>query len=94
MVFGHFGFVVESARSAEEALAVFDPRIRDLVITDNFMPGLSGVEMAHVIKPRSAGTPFLMYSRHVPEDTSCPDIVVQRPMHLLRIKDAADTFTH
>src|SRR5690348_14573993 len=49
---GNFGFVVESARSAEEALAVFDSRTHDLVITDNAMPGMSGLEMAHVIKLR------------------------------------------
>ena len=87
---GTFGFVVECARTAEEALAVFNPRIHDLVITDNSMPGMSGVEMAHVIKLRSAGTPVLMYSRHVPEDTSCLDMVIQRPVHLLRNKDAAE----
>jgi DNA-binding response OmpR family regulator len=87
---GTFGFVVESARSAEEALAVFDPRIHDLVITNNSMPGMSGVEMAHVIKLRSAATPVLMCTRQVPEDTSCIDLVFERPVHLLRLKDAAE----
>src|SRR5579859_1468057 len=57
---GSFGFVVETARNAEEALAVFDPRVHDLVITDNSMPGMSGVEMAHVIKLRAPSTPILM----------------------------------
>src|SRR5215831_3334907 len=87
---GSFGFVVESARSAEEALAVFDPRIHDLVITDNSMPGMSGVEMAHVIKLRSATTPVLMCARQAPEDKSCIDLVFERPVHLLRLKDAAE----
>jgi DNA-binding response OmpR family regulator len=87
---GSFGFVVESARSAEDALAVFDPRIHDLVITDHLMPGMSGAEMAHVIKLRSATTPVLMYTRQVPEDTSCIDLVFERPVHLLQLKDAAE----
>ena len=87
---GSFGFVVESARSAEEALAVFDPRIHDLVITDNSMPGMSGVEMAHVIKLRSATTPVLMSACQAPGDTSCIDLVLERPVHLLELKDAAE----
>jgi len=87
---GNFGFVVESARSAEEALAVFDSRIHDLVITDNAMPGMSGLEMAHVIKLRSANTPILMCASPVPEDTSCIDLALERPVHLLQLKDAAE----
>jgi CheY-like chemotaxis protein len=87
---GSFGFVVESARSAEEALAMFDPRIHDLVITENSMPGITGVELAHVIKLRSATTPVLMCARQLPDDTSCIDLVFERPVHLLQLKDAAE----
>jgi DNA-binding NtrC family response regulator len=87
---GSFGFFVESARNAEEALALFDPKVHDLVITDNSMPGMSGVEMAHVIKLRSARTPILMCSGHLPDDTTCIDLTLERPVHLLRLKDAAE----
>src|SRR5262245_13963058 len=54
------------------------------------MPGMSGVKMAHVIKLRSAATPVLMCTRKVPEDTSCIDLVFERPVHPLRLKDAAE----
>ncbi len=87
---GSFGFIVESARNAEEALAVFDPRIHDLVITDNSMPGMSGVEMAHVIKLRSPATPVLMCTGQRPDETSRLDAVLQRPVHLLDLKDTAE----
>jgi DNA-binding NtrC family response regulator len=87
---GTFGFLVESARNAEEALAVFDPKIHDLVITDNSMPGMSGVEMAHVIKLRSQLTPVLMCTGQAPSDTSCVDLVLERPVQLLRLKDGAE----
>jgi DNA-binding NtrC family response regulator len=87
---GSFGFLVESARNAEEALALFDPKVHDLVITDNSMPGMSGVEMAHIIKLRSAMTPVLMSAGYLPKDTSCVDLVLERPVHLLRLKDAAE----
>ena len=86
----NFGYAVDAVRSAEEALALFNPAIHDLVVTDNAMPGMSGAELAHVIKLRSQSTPVLMYTGHPPEDRSCVDLVVQRPTHLLTLKDAAD----
>ena len=45
----HFGYTVESARSAEEALAMFDPRVHDLVVTDNSMPGMTGAEKERLV---------------------------------------------
>ena len=86
----NFGYAVDAARTAEEGLALFDPAIHDLVVTDNSMPGMTGAEMAHVIKMRSPSTPVLMYSGHPPDDRSCLDRVIQRPTHLLALKDAAD----
>ena len=86
----NFGYAVDSVRSVEEALALFDPRIHDLVITDNRMPGMSGAEMAHIIKLRSPTTPVLMYTGLPPADQSCLDAVVQRPTHLLVLKEAVE----
>ena len=88
----HFGYAVDAVRNAEEALARFDPAVHDLVVTDNAMPGMTGAEMAHVIKMRSPSTPVLMYTGHPPKDQSCLDLVIQRPTHLLTLKDAADRF--
>lgn len=85
------GFSVDSARNAEEALALFNPRIHDVVVTDNSMPGMTGTEMAHIIKLRSPATPVLMYSGQLPEDRSCLDLVLQRPTHLLALKEAVDS---
>jgi CheY-like chemotaxis protein len=81
---------VDAVRTAEEALALFNRAIHDLVVTDNAMPGMTGAEMAHVIKLRSPSTPVLMYSGNPPDDRSCLDLVIQRPAHLLTLKDAAD----
>jgi len=87
----NFGYAVDAVRTAHEALDLFDPGIHDLVVTDNAMPGMTGGEMAHLIKLRSPSTPVLMYSGNPPEDRSCLDLVVQRPTHLLALKDAVDT---
>ena len=86
----NFGYAVESARSAEEALALFNPAMHDVVITDNSMPGMSGAEMAHIIKLRSQSTPVVMYSGTPPGDQSCVDVMVLRPSHLLALKDAIE----
>ena len=86
----NFGFVVDSAPSAEEALALFDPKIHDVVVTDNSMPGMNGAEMAHVIKLRSPSTPVLMYTGLVPDDQACVDLVIQKPAHMLALKEGVD----
>jgi CheY-like chemotaxis protein len=86
----NFGYAVDSVRSAEEALALFDPRVHDIVVTDNSMPGMTGGEMAHVIKLRSPSTPVLMYTGRPPADCSRLDSVIQRPAHLLVVKDSMD----
>jgi CheY-like chemotaxis protein len=86
----YFGYVVDSVRTAEEALGIFDPRIHDAVLTDNSMEMMSGLEMAHIIKLRSPSTPVIMHSTLPPEDRSCLDLVVQKPAHVLDIKEALD----
>lgn len=87
---GNFGYTVQSTRNAEEALALFDAKVHDLIITDNNMPGMTGTEMAHIIKMRSAPTPIIMYSGSPPEDRTCLDLFIPRPTHLLVLKEAVD----
>jgi len=60
------------------------------VITDNSMPGMTEVEMAQIIKLRAPSTPVIMHTGLLPEDRSCQDLVVQKPSHLLEIKEALD----
>jgi two-component system, cell cycle sensor histidine kinase and response regulator CckA len=86
----NFGYVVTSVSSAEKALALFDPKIHDAVVTENSMPGMNGMEMAHIIKLRSPYTPILMYSGQVPSDLACVDLVIQRPTHMLALKEGMD----
>jgi CheY-like chemotaxis protein len=87
---GSFGYAVDSVRTAEEALTVFDPQSHALVLTDNAMPGMSGEEMASVIKRRSPETPILMHTGNPPPPSPSLDYVLQRPAHMLELKDAVD----
>jgi CheY-like chemotaxis protein len=84
------GYIVHTFSDAQDALAQFNPKIHDLVVTDNSMSPMTGAEMAHIIKMRSPATPVLMYTGAAPEDQSCLDAVVQRPAPLPILKDAID----
>lgn len=90
MFLNNFGYEVDSADTASEALARFNPGLHDLVLTDNSMPGMTGGEMAHVIKMRSPSTPVVMCSGNPPNDCSSIDVVIKKPTYLLAIKDAID----
>jgi len=86
----NFGYEVDSANSAGEALARFNPVLHDLVLTDNSMAGMTGEEMAHIIKMRSPSTPVVMCTGNPPNDSSPLDVVIKKPTYLLAIKDAID----
>ena len=90
MFLNNFGYEVDSADSAGEALSRFNPTLHDLVLTDNSMPGMTGGEMAHVIKLRSPATPVVMCTGNPPNDCSSVDVVIKKPTYLLAIKDAVD----
>lgn len=90
MFLNNFGYEVDSAGSAGEALGRFDPKVHDVVLTDNSMPEMTGGEMAHVIKLRSPGTPIVMCTGNPPSDCAALDMVIRKPTHLFAIKDALD----
>jgi CheY-like chemotaxis protein len=90
MFLNNVGYEVDSANSAVEALARFSPTLHDLVLTDNSMEGMTGGEMAHIIKLRSPSTPVVMCTGDPPNDVSSIDEVIKKPTHLLAIKDAID----
>jgi CheY-like chemotaxis protein len=90
MFLNNFGYEVESADSAGEGLARFNPARHQLVLTDNSMPGMTGGEMARVIKQRSPSTPVVMCTGNPPNDCSAIDIIIRKPTYLLAIKDAID----
>ena len=54
------GHQVMAVNSGKEALAAFSSGDYDLVITDLYMPDLSGDEVARAIKEAKAGVPVLL----------------------------------
>jgi CheY-like chemotaxis protein len=85
------GYTVELAQNPAEALALFDPKVHRAVITDNSMPGMSGAEMARILKLRSPSTPIIMFTGQAPADLVCIDKVIERPSHVSVLKEAIDT---
>lgn len=90
MFLNNFGYEVDSADCPSEALSRFDPSIHDLILTDNTMPGMTGAEMAHIIKLRSPSTPVVMCTGNPPGDSAFIDVMIKKPTHLFAIKDALD----
>jgi CheY-like chemotaxis protein len=86
----YVGYIVHAFSSADDAVAQFDPKIHDLVLTDNSMPRMTGAEMAHIIKMRSPATPVVMYTGRAPSDRSCLDAVIERPTPLPVLKETID----
>jgi two-component system, cell cycle sensor histidine kinase and response regulator CckA len=61
------GCVVECASSGQEALALLEARRFDLVLTDNVMPGMAGVELARAVRSRWPTLPIVMLSGYPPQ---------------------------
>jgi signal transduction histidine kinase/ActR/RegA family two-component response regulator len=61
---GSWGLVTSVARDAEEALSMLrvDPDTYDLVITDQTMPQMSGLELAEAISRMAAAPPVVLYT--------------------------------
>ena len=87
------GYTVDSTDSAEDALKKFDPRQYQLVLTDNRMPGMSGVELAEEIKQRSPGTPILMCTALAPKGPLAADVVLEKPVALQVLKSTLERLT-
>jgi len=85
-----FGYAVDVARSGEDALALFDEMVHDLIITGDSLPGISGSEMAMVLKRRSPSTPVLMYGSSRLKDEHCLDAILPSSSHLLKIKETVE----
>ena len=62
-----FGYEVTCAFNGEEAFSLFQQKSGgfDLVITDESMPGISGIELAQQIFSISASTPVILCSGHM-----------------------------
>ena len=66
------GYVVATAKSGAEALALFEPDKFDMVFTDYLMPEMKGDQLAAAIKKRSPRQPVVMITAF-PEKLQCSE---------------------
>jgi DNA-binding NtrC family response regulator len=85
------GYEVHAATNPREALNFFNPKVHALVLTDNNMPGMTGADMAQIIKTRSPSTPVVMYSGNPPNNCPSVDVVIKKPSNLVAIKTAVES---
>ncbi len=72
---GQLGYDVVEAESAEDALAIIDTGRRvDLLVTDHLMAGISGAELARILRARRPDLPILIVSGYADVAEMAPDV--------------------
>ena len=73
-----FGYAAIEARDAAAALALLEGGGFDMVVADLAMPGMTGVELAEIVRERFAGLPILILTGHAEAMRIPDDIPVLR----------------
>src|SRR5438045_2370431 len=93
MILKFEGHVVDEAGSGKEALAIFQPGKFDLVITDFFMPAMTGGDLARAIKATAPGQPVVLLTAyaerfHFPAPSlTAIDSVIEKPILIETLRD-------
>ena len=88
---GSLGYAVDAVRSAEEALSLFKAETHDVVVATTALSGMTGPELAHIIKMRSPSTPVLLYTAGPAcDDRSCVKDVVPGTAHMQALVEALE----
>jgi len=69
-VLNNYGYLVDTAASAEEALSLFEKNTYHLVISDIRMPGMSGLELLKEIKRRDPNTQVVIMTSYASMETA------------------------
>lgn len=100
MLLEHEGHTVQMAENGEAGLALFERSRFDLVITDFFMAGIDGDQLAAHIKQRRPGQPVIMatasvYGRNTADHPSaCVDYLLNKPFTLQELRAAIAWVMH
>jgi len=86
------GYEVKMAQRGNEALALLEQSVFDLVITDYSMPEMKGDELALHIKARWPELPIIMFTafaesiRNFPNVLICVDALIGKPFDLVELR--------
>lgn len=84
MVLEHEGFVVEEASNGDDALRQWAGFAPSVIVTDNKMPGVSGLDIALHLKER-VQIPVVIFSGHV--DGTLRDAAGRLGVHIIEKPD-------
>ena len=82
-VLSQFGYHVDAAKDGSAAWDTLQFNKYDLLVTDNLMPNLSGIELLRKLHAARMGLPVIMATRTSPKTESSKDRWLQ-PVALLR----------
>jgi CheY-like chemotaxis protein len=72
---GEMGYTVTEVASAEEALRYLeDGAAPDLIVTDHLMPGMTGTDLARLLRARPDAPPVLLISGYAEDAGLPPDL--------------------
>jgi CheY-like chemotaxis protein len=82
-VLAELGFSITTASSAESALAIFDPALFPIVVTDYKLPGMTGVDLIAAIRQKAPDTRIVLLSGFVEalgltEESTRADVVLSK----------------
>jgi CheY-like chemotaxis protein len=74
------GHAIDLSGSGPEALQRYETAAYDVVLTDNRMAGMTGLQLAREIKARNPAQPIILFSGSpsIPATTNC-DLVLMKP---------------
>src|SRR4051794_32983803 len=97
-IFGHARFQVTVADTGAEALAKIDadPGHFDVIIIDQKMPRLTGVELVHEIRKRPYAGKIMVLSAHLSPDVRSAyeeldvDVMIEKPFDINELRSLLD----
>jgi DNA-binding response OmpR family regulator len=97
-IFGEDRFQVTAADTGADALAKIDanPEHFDVIIIDQKMPRITGVELVHEIRKRPYAGKIMVLSAHLSPDVRCAyeeldvDVMIEKPFDIQELRSMLD----
>lgn len=88
-------FEVRAVPDAAAALRVIDEWMPDVVLTDESLPGMRGVELAQTLKERAPQLRVILFSGHLNiPGSEAADLVLRKPLDLPELHEAVSSQRH
>ncbi len=89
------GYEVTEAASAEEALRLLDGGlVPSLMVTDHLMPGMSGADLARLVRSQRPDLPVLIVSGYAEAEGVAPDLArLTKPFRKAELAESLSSLT-